>query len=161
MMLTQSEVGSGRQARGRRLAGEKAKQGSDFLAHTAHVTTMNDVKVGASVDPADCAARGTKPMAVTFWMPDGTCDEGKTRHIGSEVMFIESKRMVPVGTEVTVRLTQPNEAAADWGVAEGTVVWACPAADDFKNLGGFGLSLHGRWPQPPGALGIDSEKGSA
>jgi len=115
MLLTQSEVGVGREGRVRGFAGQQAKQGSNSLADAPNIITMDDGKISASLGPADCATNGTKPIAVTFWMPDGSCDEGKTRHVGGEVMFIESKRMVPVGAAVTVRLAQPNDVSADWG----------------------------------------------
>jgi len=123
---------------------------------------MDNGQRSASQGRFDRTVNGATRVPVTFWMPDGSCDEGMTRHVGGEVMFIESKRIVPIGTEVTISLTTQNDAAIGEGVAEGVVVWACPTGDQFQNGEGFGVSLQGCWPQQPGGTETEgSTKGAA
>lgn len=97
-------------------------------------------------------------MPVTFWGSDGSYHEGMSPHVVGGVVFVESKRLVPAGTEITIRLAPPADVSVDWGVAKGTVVWNCPAADHFQNLKGFGVSIQGCWPQPFGAIGAEVSK---
>ena len=156
-MLAQAEVG--RTRRGRKLPGQTTKQGGGY--HGAASKVIDNGRTGTSHGQLDRAANGTNPVLLTYWLADGSCHEGKTRHVVGEVMFIESKRVVPVGTEVTIRLTPANDASADWGVAEGAVVWTCPTGDQFQNGEGFGVSLQGRWPQPSRTSEMEGTKGAA
>ncbi len=121
---------------------------------------MNEKQLKHS--PLEQGVDDGSPVSVTFWMPDGSCDEGKARHVDRNVMFIESKRTLPVGTEVRIRITRLAEEVADWGLGEGTVVWACPSVDQFNNREGFGVSFRGCWSQPSeGRVEAEDLKGSA
>jgi hypothetical protein len=159
-MLAQTEVVRSR--RGRKGPGQTTKQGSGYRGAASKVIVMDSEGTCASHGQLECAANGTNPVLVTFWRPDGSCDEGRTRHVGGKFIFIESKLALPVGTEVTIRLTAPNDVSGDWDVAEGVVVWTCPKEDQFKNGEGFGVCLHGCWPQQPrGTETEGSTKGAA
>jgi hypothetical protein len=105
-------------------------------------TKGTQIDLGGSVS-------GVTPVVVIFRMPDGSCDKGTARHVGSEAIFVESKRNIPIGTKVAICLAHPDGSMADWGTAEGMVIWTCPAVDQFNNGEGFGVSLQGRWPWPP------------
>ena len=155
MMQAEAEVSRGR--RGRRLSERMAKPSSGSGASVSKV--MDDGQLDKSPGHSvDCAVSGTNRIPVTFWMPDGSCYEGTAPHVAGEVLFVESNRLVPVGTEVTIRLTSPNEVSLNWGVAEGAVVWNCPVADQFKNREGFGVCLQGCWPAPTGPIGTEYSK---
>lgn len=159
-MLAQTEVVRNR--RGRRGAEQTTRQGSGYRGAASKVIVMDNERTGASDGQLDRAANDTNPVLVTFWRPDGSCDEGRTRHVGGKFIFIESKLALPVGTEVTIRLTAPNDVSGDWDVAEGVVVWTCPKEDQFKNGEGFGVCLQGCWPQQPrGTETEGSTKGAA
>ncbi|MDH4187064.1 MAG: hypothetical protein OEV08_08700 [Nitrospira sp.] len=106
----------------------------------------------------DGTVTGTNRIPVTFWTPDGRCYEGMVSHVAGEALFVESKRLAPIGTEVTIRLVSPDDIWVDRDVARGTVVWNCPAGDDFQNLKGFGVSIQGCWPQPCGEVGPEVSK---
>ncbi|MBK5282046.1 MAG: hypothetical protein JJE16_08170 [Nitrospiraceae bacterium] len=159
--MVQADVELSRGRRGRKLAGQTTKQGRGSRATASKVSVMDDGKAGASHGQGDHAVNGTNHVPVTFWVPDGSCAEGKTHHVGGEVIFIESKRVVPVGTEVTIRLISSNDALVNWGVAKGIVAWQCPAEDQFRNREGFGVCLQGRWPQPPGPTEMSDPKETA
>lgn len=93
--------------------------------------------------------RGGEHGPVTFWTTDGSCHEGMTMRMNGEMLFIESERMFPVGSELTVSLA-PNEGqSAAEELAEGIVVWHCPLGDEYENKGGFGVRLKRRWPKGP------------
>lgn len=157
MMLTQAKVGGGREERGP--AGRTTKGRTGSAATTAKVIPMDGKYTkGPQSDPSGIVG-GANPVVVIFRMRDGSCGEGITRHVGSDAMFIESKRMVPVGTEVTIRLTQSNEGLGDWGTTEGVVIWTCPSVDQFNNGQGFGVCLQGRWPQPRQAAEPEGHRG--
>ncbi|WP_455388770.1 hypothetical protein [Petrachloros mirabilis] len=158
-MLGRDEVSRGRKAR--KLAGRTAKSGN-------RVTGINSSPLAVEGEQrANFLAREAREFgepirnAVTFWIPDGSCHEGVVFHRGHGVVFVESKRMVPVGTDVTIRLRSPEDDSTDCGVVEGTVVWQCPTADDFKNREGFGVSVRGRWPRLPGPAETEGTKGFA
>ena len=153
MLVAQTEVGRG--YRERTIAGQTTKQDRGSHTTASKVIVMEDGKTPGQVHRA---VRGTKHVPVTFWVPDGSCAAGKTHHIGDEVIFIESKRVVPVDTEVAIRLNPANEVLVNWGVANGTVVSHCPAEDHFRNREGFGVCLQGRWPQPPGLTELNDPK---
>lgn len=84
------------------------------------------------------------------WTPDGQCQEGKTPCIGNEAIFIESARMVPVGTEIIIRFAS-EESEAGQEVAQGTVMWHCPTSDEFNNHEGFGVLIQRYWTMESGA----------
>jgi len=159
--MIQADVEMSRGRRGRKLTGQTTKQRSGSHATAPEVSVMDDGKAGASHGQGDRDVNGTNHVLVTFWVQDGSCAEGKTHHVGGDDIFIESKRVVPVGTGVTIRLSLPNDAAADRGIAEGSVVWNCPSVDQFRNREGFGVCLQGRWPQPPGPTEMSDSKETA
>ena len=158
-MLAQAEVGRTRRRRKPAVQTTNHDGGSGGAA--SKVVVMDNGRTSASHSRVDCTVNGTNPVGVKYWVPDGSCYEGKTRHVGGQVVFIESKRVVPVGTEVTIRLTLPDDISADWGVAEGIVVWICPTDDEFRNRQGFGISLRGCRPLESGTVEKEVLKGSA
>jgi hypothetical protein len=110
---------------------------------------MDDAQSNRSLVQKGRADGGMDHIPVTFWMPDGSSHEGMTPCIGGQVIFIESKQAVQLGTEISIKLTtKEDEADSKWEVTEGIVVWHCPLEDDFKNRAGFGVSLRGGWPKP-------------
>ena len=94
MMPTQVETGIRGGSPRRRV---KGRTGSSGKISTRII--MNEKQLKHS--PLEQGVDDGSPVSVTFWMPDGSCDEGKARHVDRNVMFIESKRTLPVGTEVT------------------------------------------------------------
>lgn len=95
------------------------------------------------------APGGESHEPVTFWTADGTRHEGMTPCVKGEMLFVESKRMVPVGGKLTVSLAPREGQSTGQELSEGIVVWHCPFGDEFENLGGFGVRLQGRWPKGP------------
>lgn len=156
--MMQADVEMSRGRRGRKLAGKTTRHDSGSQATESKVIVMDDEKASASHGHVDRAVSGRNHVPVTFWVPDGSSAEGKTHHIEGEVIFIESKQVVPVGTGVTIRITSPNDASVDWGVANGIVAWHCPTEDQFRNREGFGVSLQDRWPQPVGLTEMNDPK---
>lgn len=148
MMLDKVETGQVRT--GRKLLGPAANQGRGVRSIKTEVVAMDDAQTNGSSGEVARAANGTIHVPVTFWGPDGSCYEGMSPHVTGEVIFVESKQLVPVETEVTIRVTSPSEVMVNQGVVKGTVIWQCPSSDLFKNLQGFGVCFQSRWPQPPG-----------
>ncbi|NJN36883.1 MAG: hypothetical protein HC794_07280 [Nitrospiraceae bacterium] len=113
------------------------------------------------VEPADertlrkstDSAHSREHGPVTFWTPDGSRHAGMTPRVSGEMIFIESERMVPVGTDITVSLAPLEKQSEAQELAEGTVVWHCPLGDEFENHGGVGVRLQRRWPKGPGLVG--------
>lgn len=94
---------------------------------------------------------------MTFWTPDGSRHMGMTPRVSGEMLFIESKQMVPVGTDITVSLASAEEQSVGQEIVEGTVVWQCPLGDEFKHQGGVGVRLKRCWPKGPGIGGGSKE----
>lgn len=161
MMLV--EVGADKVRSGRKVAGRGAGQGRTVRAIANKVVATNDGPMNRRPGQVGCSANGMNHMPVTFWGPEGNCYEGMSPHIDitGEVIFVESKHLVPVGTEVTIRFTPPNDVLVNWGVRKGTVVWHCLSSDHFKNLKGFGVFLKGHQPQTPEPTGSDGPKEAA
>lgn len=159
MMLGRAEVSTGRKAR--RLVGRTVKSGSEVHGITSLPVAVERKQMMNFPVQEACEIGESIRNAVTFWIPDGSCHEGVVFHRGHGVVFVESKRMVPVGAEVTIRLRSPEDDSTDCGLVEGTVVWQCPSADDFKNREGFGVSVQGRWPKLAGPDETEGTKGSA
>jgi hypothetical protein len=102
---------------------------------------------------------GRSPMAVTFWQQDGCCYEGITPNgAARKVLFIESKREVPIGAEVALRLAAPQTSSAEGNVWQGTVVWCCPSEDHFANRKGFGVCFTTTGLQVPLPAGTSQSK---
>lgn len=97
--------------------------------------------------------RSEEHHPVTFWTPDGSRHAGMTPRVSGEMIFIESERMVPVGTDITVSLAPLEKQSEAQELAEGTVVWHCPLGDEFENHGGVGVRLQKRWPKGPSLVG--------
>jgi len=159
MMLT--EVGVGKPRSGRKLQGQASTQSRGLCAIKAKVVAMEEEKMDRLSGKVGRVANGTNLIPVTFWGPDGSCYEGMSPHVAGEVVFVASKRLIPVDTEVTLRFTPLNEVLVNRGVAKGTVAWHYSSSDHFKNLAGFGVCLQGRWPQPPKSTGNDGPKEAA
>lgn len=100
-------------------------------------------------------------VPLTFWTPDGSCHEGMTPCAEGDLMFVETTKPIPVGTQLTIRIVQCGRESLGWALAEGTVVWRCLSADLFHNGKGVGVSLQGRWPRLYGPDDGDEPKGTA
>jgi hypothetical protein len=159
MML--SEVGATGARNGRKSTRRTANHSSGLRAITPKVVAMAGVQKDGSSEGDGQAANSMNPIPVVFWGPDGSCYEGMSPHVAGEVIFVESKQLIPVDTEVTIRFASPDDVFVNRGVAKGTVVWHCTSSDDFKSRKGFGVCLQGRWPQPPGPAGNDGPKEAA
>ncbi len=154
MML--SEAGVAKVRNSRKGTGSTGNHGRGLRA--PKVAAAGDVRTDGPYGGGGQAANGTNLIPVTFWGPDGSCYEGMSPRVAGEVIFVESKRLIPVDTEVTIRFTLPDDVLVNRGVAKGTVVWHCTLGDHFKNRKGFGVCIQGRWPQSPGPTGNDGSK---
>lgn len=99
-----------------------------------------------------------KRTPVTFWGADGSCYDGAVPKMNGEVVFIESRDLVPVSSEITIRLRPQHEGEVEWGVATGIVLWRCPGEDHFMNRKGFGVCIQSRWSQPSGVSETNGAK---
>ena len=156
-----SETGAVKVRNGRKGAGRTANQGRGLRGITAKVAAAGDVRTDGLSNGGGQAAKGANSIPVTCWGPDGSCYEGMSSRAAGEVIFVESTRLIPVNTEVTIRFTPPDDVPVNRSVAKGTVVWHCTSSDHFTSRKGFGVCLQGRWPQPPGPTGNDDSKEAA
>ena len=157
MVLT--EVGVGKTRNDRKLTERAVSKGVRAVA--AKVVAKADAQTNRSPGNVAPAANGANHIPVTVWGPDGSCFEGMCPQVTGELIFVESKQLLPVETEVTIRFTPPNEDLVNRGVVKGIVVWQCLSSDHFKNRKGFGVCLQGRWPQSPGPTGNDGSEEAA
>ena len=142
-------------------AGRTTEQISASSANSSRVIAPRDEPRSGLHDRSASPVSGEARIPVTFWVPDGSCFEGVTPHVADEILFVESKQVVPVDTAVTIRIASSNDGSVNWALAKGTVVWNCPDGDQFKNRQGFGVCLQGRWPQPLGQTKPDGSKEDA
>ena len=163
-MLTMEETraSSGpneRRAGERRMNHVRSSERGPFEGGTAVIedTARGDDDGMARVRGAGLSDRREMRSPVTFWMPDGSCHAGMTPRVNGEMIFIESERMVPVDTDITVSLAPVEKQSDAQELAEGTVVWHCPRPDQFERQGGFGVRLKRRWPKGPGLVGGPKE----
>jgi hypothetical protein len=138
-------------------------RGETHPALTPGTFAMVEMKANGSLGQVDHARCSLGHIQVIFSMEGDSHCPGVVRNAtaGQKVIFVESKQVVPVGTDLTIRLTTVYRALAEWGVVEGTVVWQCPFEDIFKNGKGFGLYLRGGWPQLPEPLEAEGLRGTA
>jgi Tfp pilus assembly protein PilZ len=109
----------------------------------AVLVSMGEAEMSQEVDQqADIVNGDRKRQAVTFLTSDGKSYEGVMTRSSGEIIFIQSKKMVPVGQEITVDVTPVDGSGRESVV--GTVVWQCFDEDEFGNLAGFGVRLHRR-----------------
>ncbi len=101
---------------------------------------------------------GRRHCRVAFWIPDGSRQEGMTSRLGGSTMFIESNKLVPVGSEITVELAQGDENPNGHELVDGVVAWHCPFADEFQHREGFGVRFHSSWPQGPRPIDMPRSK---
>jgi len=159
MML--SEAGVVKVRNGRKGRGRTSNQGRGLRAITPKVAAAGDVRTDGLSKEGGQAAKGANSIPVMYWGPDGSCYEGMSPCAADEVIFVESKRLIPVDTKVTIRFIPPEDVLVNRGVAKGTVVWHCTSSDHFRSRKGFGVCIQGRWPQPPGPTGNDGSKAAA
>lgn len=148
---------------GRKAVGRGASKGRNVRAIGTKVVATNNAPRNRSSGEGGCSANGMNHVPVTLWGPDGICYEGMCPHIDitGEVIFVETKHLVPVGTEVTIRFTPPNDVLDNRGVVNGTVVWHCLSSDHFKNQKGFGVFIKDHRPQTSGPSVSDGPKEAA
>jgi len=127
---------------GTAFVGDDAQRGDDGISRLREVGVSN---------------RSGEHSPVTFWMPDGSRHAGMTPRVNGEMIFIESERMVPLDTDITVSLVPVEKQSDGQEFAEGTVVWHCPRRDQFECQGGVGVRLKRRWPKGPGLVGGSKE----
>jgi len=165
-MISRTEFGaigasSGSTESNERRAGERRKDSAAWMGaadggaviHSDGVEQADERRLRKSTDSAHSGEHGP----VTFWTPDGIHHAGKTPRVNGDFLFIESKQMVPIGTDITVCLAPVEELSAGEEIAEGTVVWHCPLGDEFNHQGGVGVRLKRRWPKGPGLVGGPKE----
>lgn len=104
-------------------------------------------RMRTSLSPADFSEEERQRQKLFFWITDGSCHEGTTPCMGKTTIFIETTLVVSVGEEITVAPVSMDGAEGELVV--GTVVWRCPVKDEFGNLAGFAVCLHGHWCQAP------------
>ncbi|MEO8339235.1 MAG: hypothetical protein ABI604_05865 [Nitrospirota bacterium] len=113
MMLGKVEAGKVRT--GRNLLALAANQAGGVRAMKTKVVAMDDAQTNGSSGDVARAANGTIHFPVTFWGQDGSCYEGMRSHVTGEVIFVESKQLVSVETEVTIRVILLNEVTVNQG----------------------------------------------
>lgn len=94
-------------------------------------------------------------------MSDGNYFEGRAPKPTADVLFVESKLLVPIREAIVIRPIESSASVSNlWNVAEGKVVWHCPSADLFKGRKGFGVRLRGCWKEgQEAAFEADSREG--
>ena len=140
---------------------QNSRKGRGLRAITPKVAAAGDVRTAGLSKEGGQAAKGANSTPVMCWGPDGSCYEGMSPRAAGEVIFVESKCLIPVDTKVTIRFTPPEDVLVNRGVAKGTVVWHCTSSDHFKSRKGFGVCIQGRRPQPSGPTGHDGSKEAA
>jgi len=70
---------------------------------------------------------------------DGHSHEGIVTEVAGAVLFIETRKMVSVGEDVTI--DGIAREGRDKQSVEGTVVWQCVREDEFGNQSGFAVCL--------------------
>ena len=78
-----------------------------------------------------------KPQSVTVTSSDGSRHQGTTVDGGGPVIFIESREMASVGTDVTIEGLEREDSTRQ--SRDGTVVWQCDSGDEFGNPAGFAV----------------------
>lgn len=93
------------------------------------------------------------------WDQEGNCHEGKTPCLRSTTVFVESTRLMPIGSDVTLSLVLGEEDSVGRELAQGKVVWHCPQADEFGNEAGFGVLFQREWLQSSDLNSASGRKG--
>ena len=162
MTMEETRASSGpneRRAGERRMNHVRSSEREPFEGGTAFIedTARRGDDGMSRVSEAGMSDRRGMHSLVTFWTPDGSRHAGMAPRVNGEMIFIESKRMVPVDTDITVSLAPVEKQSDGQELAEGTVVWHCPRPDQFERQGGFGVRLKRRWPKGPGLVGGPKE----
>jgi hypothetical protein len=89
-----------------------------------------------------CRERRRHP--VTVRAANGDQYPGAAARLANGAIYIECRRLPPLGSEVTVKPDglRARLEAAEWHAAGGTVIWRCPHEDRFGFAKGFGIRLH-------------------
>ena len=96
---------------------------------------------------------------VTVSAPDGKSHEGMVTGVVGQVMFIESKSMMPVGREVGIHHVRTEDSTRK--PVFGIVAWQCVSEDEFGNQAGFAVCLQGHWSETSeGRLKRESKEGT-
>jgi len=74
-------------------------------------------------------------------------------------VFVESTRLMPIGSDVTLSLVPGEEDSVGRELAQGKVVWHCPQADEFGNEAGFGVLFQREWLQSSDLNSASGRKG--
>ncbi len=147
-MLTEVAVDKG--CHERRFGERRRGQGSAGLALSSFErVSMEREDAFVQRQGIETHGDGGRHCRVAFWTADGSRQEGSTSQLGGSMMFIESDKRVPVGSEITVELAQGDGGSNRRELVDGVVAWHCPFADEFQHGEGFAVRLHSSWPQGP------------
>ena len=80
--------------------------------------------------------RVTLTFGVKYTTPEGQQLESRAGGIGG--LFIESLSPLPVGTELALEFSLPEQPST-WLPAKGLVAWVCPKADQYTFSPGMGV----------------------
>ena len=99
-----------------------------------------------------------KPQSVIVTSSDGIRHQGTTVDGGGPVIFIESKEMASVGTDVTIEGLAREDSTRQ--SLDGTVVWQCDSGDEFGNPAGFAVRLKANGTRTPNRSGQTEKEGT-
>ena len=147
MVELMTEVGAS-SGRSERTGGERRKSEANGVGAPGVRLMLME-----SADMTKAAGReggeGRRHHKLMWRIADGSDHEGTTPKIGDATIFVESKTMAPVGTEVIISFVSNEEKPIDQELVQGTVVWRCPLGDAFQNRAGFGVLLQQQTPNRP------------
>lgn len=152
MQSMEGREGGGRNERSaEECRSDQAKTTGAFESGTEVFRDVRTKSWQSRIREVGMSAVGGGHAPVTFWTPDGSRHEGTSPRVNGEMLFVESKRMVPVGGHLTISLAPREGQSAGQDLSEGIVEWHCPLGDEFDNTGGFGVRIQRRWPKGPGS----------
>ncbi|NGZ96455.1 MAG: hypothetical protein CV089_10070 [Nitrospira sp. WS110] len=144
----------------RRFGDRRKSDGKEVGVSDANLVSLERIKRDrVSVSTEDHREEGRRRRKLLVWDQEGNCHEGKTPCLRNTTVFVESTRLMPIGSDVTLSLVPGEEDAVGRELAQGKVVWHCPQADEFGNEAGFGVLFQRQWPQAPGTGTVSGTKG--
>jgi|SRR5579884_4101210 len=80
-------------------------------------------------------------LKVRYTTAGGKTVESRAGGIGGGGLFIESDSPLPVGTDIELAFTLPDQPN-EWLHAKGTIAWVCPKADHYTFSPGMGVRFN-------------------